>query len=148
VKTIISLFFVLLLQGCMTWSRQWDLGICREFSTGECSCAVKVPKSSEVVNVGVNILFGTAQHGPVKSLRIQIKNEESRAVQIQGVSPFVILGPGESHELNVTVGQDTYGAYVCAFNTSDGAVRVKFSISGDNLDGTTIKITGLAGHGP
>jgi len=112
------------------------------------SCTVSIPKSSEVVNVGANIFFGDTKHGPVKSLRIRIENEESHAIQIQGMSPAVVLNPGETHELSVTVGQDTNGAYICAFNTSSGAVRVKFTIFGDNLDDATIKFRGLAGYGP
>jgi len=130
------------------WSRQWDLGTCPKISTGVYSCVLKVPKSSAVVNVGADIIHKTDNYIPVKSLRIRIENEESHEIQIQGISPFVILKPGESHEFTVMVGPATKGvdgAYICAFNT---AVRVKIDIFGEILDDATIKIDGLGGDGP
>jgi hypothetical protein len=115
-------------------------------SPGIYSCIVKVkfPKSFDGVSVGLRIFFKTEKHLPVKSLKIRIENEESYPIQIQGISPFVLLKPGESHELTVTVGQDTNGAYICGFG--QGA-RVKFDISGENLDDTIIKINELGGYG-
>jgi hypothetical protein len=147
-KKLIPIVFLILLQGCLTWSRQWDLGTCRELSSGVYSCNLKIPNSSEVVNVVANIFHRTEKYVPVTSLRIRIENEESREVQIQGISPSVLLEPNESHEFTVKVGPSTKGvdgAYICAFNKS---VRVKFDIYGENLDGATIKIRGLAGYGP
>jgi hypothetical protein len=145
-KKVIPILFLVLLQGCLMWSRQWDLGTCRELSPGIYSCIVKVkfPKSFDGVSVGVNIFFETEKHLPVKNLKIRIENEESHTIQIQGISPFVLLKPGESHELTVTVGQDTNGAYVCGFGES---ARVKFEVSGENLDGTTIKFKALGAYG-
>jgi len=101
-----------------------------------------------VVDVGANIFYRTANPIPVKSLRIRIENEESRVIQIQGISPAILLKPGECHELSVIVGQDINGAYICAFNTSDGSIRVKFDVLNKNLDGAIIKFRGLAGDGP
>jgi hypothetical protein len=148
-KKVIPILFLVLLQGCLIWSRQWDLGTCRELSPGIYSCIVKVkfPKGFDGVSVGINIVYKTEKHLPVKSLKIRIENEESYPIHIQGISEFVVvLKPGESHELTVTVSQYTNGAGadICGFG--EGA-RVKFDISGENLDDTIIKINELGGYG-
>lgn len=146
-KKAVPFLFLILLQGCLVWSRQWDLGMCRELSPGHYSCTLKIPKSSEVVSVGVKIFYKTEKHVQAKKLRIRIENEESHTIQIQGISPFVLLKPNETTEFDVKVGPATKGvdgAYICAFNT---AVRVKFDIYGENLDGSTIRIKGLGGGG-
>ena len=150
-KKYIPFLFVLLLQGCLTGEWKWDFGTCRETSAGVYSCNVKVLWSPEVVNIGADIYSNAEKHSPIKSLKIQIENEESNPIQIQGISPSVVLNPGETHEFSVTVGEDVTGphhiggAYICAFNSP---VRVKFTISGENLDGAIIKLSGAAGWGP
>jgi hypothetical protein len=144
----IPLLFIFLLQGCLTWSRQWDLGVCQELSPGHFSCNLKIPNSSDGVNVGANIFYRAEKYIPVTILKIRIENEESHVIQIQGISPFVLSKPNEIHEFTVKVGPATKGvdgAYTCAFNT---AVRVKLDIFGENLDDATIKISGLTGYGP
>jgi hypothetical protein len=93
-------------------------------------------------------LFSTESHSPVKELQIRIQNQESHEIIIQGIAPFVHLQPGETHLLTVPVGQDTYGAYVCAFDTSHGAIRVKYDIAGASLDGASIRFKGMVGNGP
>jgi hypothetical protein len=150
-KKAIPILFLILLQGCMTWSRQWNLGICRESSAGVHSCAIKVPKSSEVVSVGARIVYPTEKHATIKSLRIRIENEEPHIIQIQGISPSVLLKPKEAHEFTVQAGpafNTVDGAYICAFPTGKGSIRVKLDILNENLTNTIIKIIGSAGYGP
>ena len=84
---------------------------------------------------------------PVKSIRVRIMNEESREIQVAGMSPAVYLKPGESYEFTVEAGpasKGVDGVYICGFNM---AVRVKLTISGEHLDDTTINITGLGAYG-
>jgi hypothetical protein len=147
-KKTVPFLFLLLLAGCLTWSRQWDLGTYREASPGVYSCVLKIPRSSEVVNVGADIFHHSEKYIPVQCLKIRIENEESHEIQIQGIPTFVFLKPGESYEFTVKAGpatKDVDGAYICAFNAPVG---VKLDISGEHLDDTTIKITGDAGYGP
>jgi hypothetical protein len=95
--------------------------------------------------VGADIIHKTEKYIPVKSLRVRIENDGSSEIQIQGIPTSVFLKPGESCEFTVKAGPATKGvdgAYICAFIAPD---RVKLEISGDNLDGTTIRIRGLAG---
>ena len=130
------------------WSRQWSFGSCQKMAPGHYSCHLQIPKSCDVVSIGAKIFYRTEKHVPVTSLRIRIENEESHEIQIQGISPSVLLKPGESHDFTVTAGLATKGvdgAYICAFNT---AARVKLDIFSENLEGAKIKISGSVGCGP
>ena len=97
--------------------------------------------------MGADIVHHTEKYIPVKSIRVRITNEESRQIQVAGMSPLVYLKSGESYEFTVDAGPTTKGvdgAYICEFNM---AVRVKLAISGEHLDDTSIKITGLGAYG-
>ena len=149
-KKTVPILFLLLLQGCLMWSWQRDLGTCRELSPGVYGCVVRVPRSEQLVSVGANIVYMGENHVPIKSLRVRITNEESHEIQVQGISPFVFLKPGESCEFTVEVYQYSKGvdvADICVFHTNHGAIRVRFEISGENLDDTKIEINGIGGIG-
>ena len=144
VKKVLPILCLILAQGCLTGSRHYDFG---ETSSGVFSCIIKVPNYGDGVSVGADIVHHTEKYIPVKSLRVRITNEESHEIQIQGIHPFVLLKPGESHEFTVEAGPATKGvdgAYICGFGE---AVRVKLDISGEHLDDTTIKITGDGAYG-
>src|SRR5277367_168062 len=72
-----AVFLVIFVQGCLVWERNWDLGACKESSTGSYGCIVKVPKCAAGVNLQAQIeLFSGAHAGSITVLSFDLHNIE------------------------------------------------------------------------
>lgn len=146
-KKAIPILLLMLLQGCMTWSRHWDLGVCRESSIGIYSCAVRIPKCSAVVHLIVKIHHENTQKVGAESMTIRIQNKESHAIEIQGIAPFVHLKPDASYEL-ITPRLEINDIDICSFDTHSGSIKVIVDVLSGKPAEATISIAAGASDGP
>ena len=133
-KLIVLLIpLAILAQGCVTWERTWNLGVCQESVTGSYGCTVKVPKSLAGAELIAEISSATDTNSPLNvDLRLRLQNKDSRIIEIQGLpGGNVFLKPGDSFE--VQTGPSNGGQrYRDAgfFNTSDGAIKLGIDVVG------------------
>src|SRR5206468_547965 len=100
-RKYVFVLVVTLFQGCLIYSRTWDLGLCRELPTSSCVCEVKVPRSRVGVELTAEIRPKLGESIAVNTpLTLRIENKESNTIQIQGLRQGdVYLKPGESFEV-------------------------------------------------
>ena len=152
-KKIFPIFLLLtLVQGCAimwgVWERHWDLGVCRESAAGIYGCSVKVPKCSAGVRLSIIIHRKNTQIPASASMRIQIQNQESHTIEIQGRNPAVYLKAGESFEFNISPNYEINRGFIRSFDTHSGAIRIAINILSGRPEGATISIVGEASDGP
>ncbi|HXT10680.1 MAG TPA: hypothetical protein VN873_03890 [Candidatus Angelobacter sp.] len=140
-KLLLFIPLVILLQGCVTSERTWNLGACQEFGTGSYGCTVTVPKSVAGAELIADISSTTDSKTPQNiDLKLRLQNKESRTIGIQGLpGGNVYLKPGESLEVLTKPGADGQ-RYACFLDTSDGPIKLGIDVLGGKRKEETIRI--------
>ncbi|MGA2802016.1 MAG: hypothetical protein ABSE97_06580 [Verrucomicrobiota bacterium] len=143
-KLIVLLIpLAMLAQGCVTWERTWNLGVCQESVTGSYGCTVKVPKTLAGVDLIAEISSAADTNTLLNvDLRLRLQNKDSRSIEIQGLpGGSVFLKPGDS--LEVQTGPSNGGQrdrHACFLNTNDGAIKLGIDVLGGKPKEGTIRI--------
>jgi hypothetical protein len=145
---LLLLPLIIMIQGCVTWQRTWNLGVCEESATGAYGCLVKVPKSAAAVHLSAKIEpLNNAQVVPSTDLKVKLRNNESHTIEIEGLDAgAAYLKPGE--DFVVLAKRDAGGWAICSFDTSEGAIRFGVEILGGKPAGTTICIRAHSSDAP
>jgi hypothetical protein len=138
------LALALLMQGCVTADRKWDLGTCIESAAGAYGCTVRLPRSAAAVQLSAKIDSpdrpGTEPDG---DLTLRLRNEEDRTIVVQGLQGRnVYLRP--SGDVEVTARRGAGGWAVCGFDTSNGAIQIRVEVLRGRPAGATIRIWALS----
>jgi hypothetical protein len=143
---LLLLPLIIMIQGCVTWQRTWNLGVCEESATGSYGCIVKVPKSAAAAHLSAEIkpLKITV---PSTDLKVKLRNNESHTIEIQGLDTgAAYLKPDE--DFVVLSKRDAGGWAICSFDTSEGAIRLGVEILGGKPAGTAIRIVAHSSDAP
>lgn len=145
-KKYLAVFLALICAGCLTWSRTWILGTCRQTSSGSYGCTVTVPKCGAGIEIRAQIVPETLPL-PSNDLKVKITNYETRVIVIEGIpAPFVYLAPGGTCELVGRRGMSRWT--ICGFDTSEHSIKLGIELLGEKPKDGPIQITGFASDGP
>src|SRR5690242_19102414 len=140
--SICILFALVLLQGCV-WERNWDLGTCTRTSSGTYGRVVTIPKTSSTVWLLLVAHHEDSTISGAPSMKVAVRNIGKETVQIQGIAPFVLLRPGEVHEIT-TPQVEANRIPVCSFVAK---TKIEVEILSALPERTTISVAANSSDG-